>query len=198
VLVLLIAVLIGAFLSLGALVFVVCALIPPTRRFALSAALWCAVWGPCTAGWMMLAGIGIVANAFMAWDGDSGSFHAPKLIATFGWAYLMMAILTTALVATGTAWLHQKIVRRFTFALFRLYAAAVAAGIGGVAGLILACWRQWAGTPPYDVFGWIAGILILAVGFGYMAYKHARHLRGKAPTNFTWISPEEYTGAGQT
>lgn len=44
---LLFAMIVFFFLLLGSLVFVVCILAPQTRRFALSAALWCALWGPC-------------------------------------------------------------------------------------------------------------------------------------------------------
>jgi hypothetical protein len=191
-LLLLIAGVLLAFLFVGAIAFVASALIPPARRFALSAALWCAVCGPCALGWVFFAGLGMVAKALVIKGGSAQVFHSPRLVEAFGWTYLIVAILSTAAAATGLAWLHQKVVRRFTFALFRIYAAMVTAGIGGVLGLAFAFWRQSAGTPPFDVFGWIAGMLILAGGFGYMAYKHARRLRGEAPTRFTWISAEEY------
>jgi hypothetical protein len=41
---------------------------------------------------------------------------------------------------------------------------------------------------------WCIGMLGLVVAFATAAYKGARHLRGKAPTSFTWISPEEFAG----
>jgi hypothetical protein len=182
-----------AFLLLGAVVFVACALVPPFRRYALSAALWCAVWGPSTVGWMTLAGLGLVATAFITKNGDSQSFHSPRLLEAFGWAYLIVGILATAVVATGVAWLHQAIVRRFTFALFRLYAAGVSVGIGSVFGCLLGWWLMSREVPYYGLM-WCMGMLILMVGFGLAAHRNARQLRGKAPTSLTWISPEEYMG----
>jgi hypothetical protein len=181
------------FLLLGAVVFVVCALAPPLRRYALSAALWCAVWGPFTVTWMAVAGLGLVAVAFINTSGDFHPLHSPRLVEGFGWTYLVVGVLATAAVATGTAWLHQKIVRRFTFALFRLYATAVSAGIGCVFGLVLGWWI-WMDVPRYGLFLWCLGMPILVAGFGFAAYRNARRLRGEAPTGFTWITAAEYMG----
>jgi len=139
---LLFAIIIFVFLLLGSLVFLACVLVPPTRRYALSAALWCAVWGPCSVGLMVLAGLGLIAEAFITKDGDMQRFHTPKLVAAFGWGYLILGVVTTTAIATGTAWLHQALVRRLTFALFRLYATAVSAGIGSVFGWGLGWWMM--------------------------------------------------------
>jgi hypothetical protein len=182
------------FLVLGSLVFLACAIVPPTRKYALSAALWCAVWGPCSVGLMTLAGLGLVATAFFAKDGNAQSFHAPRLIAAFGWGYLVAGVLITTAVATGTAWIHQKVVRRFTFFLFRLYATAVSGGIGSVFGWSLGWWMMRKGVAHYGPFLWCIGMLILVAAFAMAAYKGAPQLRGKAPTSFTWISPEEFVG----
>ena len=185
---LLFAMIVFAFLLLGSLVFVVCTVLPQTRRFALSAALWCALWGPCSVALMVLAGLGLVTAACIGRVGDVQSFHAPRLVAAFGWGYLIVGVLITIAVATGGAWLHQVLVRRFTFVLFRLYAAVVSAGIGSVFGWCLGWWLQTSGVPQHAFPWWISGMLILIMGFGTAAYKGARGLRGKAPTNFTWIS----------
>lgn len=182
------------FLVLGSLVFVACVLIPPTRKYALSAALWCAVWGPRSVGLMTLAGLGLVATAFITKGGDVQSFHAPKLLAAFGWGYLSVGVLITITVATGAAWTHQKVVRRFTFALFRLYATVVAGGIGSVFGWCLGWWMMWKEVAHYGLLWWCTGMLVLVVVFATAAYKSARQLRGKAPTSFTWISPDEFAG----
>jgi hypothetical protein len=53
-------------------------------------------------------------------------------------------VLITIAVATGGAWLHQVLVRRFTFALFRLYVTVVLPGlvacsVGASAG---GCYRR--------------------------------------------------------
>ena len=193
-LLLLFAATIFIFLTLGSLVFVACALVPSTRRYALSAALWCAVWGPSSVGLMTLAGLGLVASAFISKAGDMQSFHAPSLLATLGWSYLIIGVLTTTIVATGASWLHQKLVRRFTFALFRLYATVVCAGIGSVLGWALGWWMMGKEVVHFSRLWWCVGMLVLVVGFATAAYKNARQLRGKAPTSFTWISPDEFAG----
>jgi hypothetical protein len=122
------------------------------------------------------------------------SFHAPRLVAAFGWSYLILGALVTATVATGGAWLHQIIVRRFTFALFRLYAAVVSAGIGSVFGWCLGWWLLLNEVQRHALPWWICGMLILMVAFGAAAYRGAHKLRGEAPTSFTWISAEEFAG----
>jgi hypothetical protein len=181
------------FLLVGAAVFLVCFLLPPTRRYALSAALWCACWGPAALGWMMIAGLALVTEDFITRSGDTQSLHLPKLPVELGWSYLILAAVATAAFATAVAWLHQVLVRRTTFALFRLYATAVSAGIGSVFGLFLGWWIVSTEIPH----GWLWSLLctlLLVAGFGIVAYKCARQLRGEAPTRFTWISPEEYAG----
>jgi hypothetical protein len=186
-----------AFLLLGSVVFVACLPLPQTRRFALSAALWCAMWGPCTLALLLCAGLGIIASAFITKTGDVQSIHAPylpHLLAVLGWGYLTLGVLVTATVASATAWLHQVLTRRFTFALFRLYATLVSAGIGSVFGWCLGLWLLWANVTRHVLPWWSLGTLFLVVGFGTAAYKNARELRGEAPTNFTWISPEEFAG----
>jgi hypothetical protein len=194
---LLFPIVIFVFLILGSLVFVVCALIRPTRRYALSAALWCATWGPCSVGWMLLAGLGLIAEAFIGKDGDSQWLHTPRLIAAFGWSYLSFGIAVTAVIATSAAWLHQVLARRMTFALFRLYATAVSAGVGSVFGWSLGWWMMAKGVPRYGLPLWGLGMTSLILAFGIGAYRGARALRGEPPSSFTWITPEEFIGAGE-
>ena len=183
------------FLLLGSLVFLACVLMPQARQYALSAALWCAMWGPCSVTLMVLAGVGLIAAAFVTKAGDVQLFHAPRLLSAFGWSYLVIGVLITTIVATGSAWVHQAVVSRLTFALFRLYAAAVSAGIGSVFGWCLGWWMM---SRELSGYGWLVvwGICMLAlvVGFGVAAYKGARGLRGEAPKGFTWISPSEFAG----
>ncbi len=191
---LLFAIIVFAFLLLGSLAFLVSVLVPQTRQFALSAALWCALWGPCSVALMVLAGLGLVTAAFIGRVGDVQSFHAPRLVAAFGWGYLIFGVLITIAVATGGAWLHQVLVRRFTFAIFRLYVTVVSAGIGSVFGWCLGWWLLSKEVTRHVFPWWTSGMLILIVGFGTAAYKGARGLRGEAPTSFTWISREEFGG----
>ncbi len=176
------ALIVFAFLFVGAVVFVVCALIPPTRRYALSAALWCAVWGPCCVGLMTLAGLGVVGSALMTRARGLESFHYPTLLAAFGWGYLVLGVLITTAVASGATWLHQLLMRRLLFVVFRLYATVVCAGIGGVFGWGLGTWMIWSGVARLGPRSLIIGTLALVLGFGIAAYKGAHSLQGTAPT----------------
>jgi hypothetical protein len=191
VLILLFALIVYAFLFLGAVVFVVCALIPPTRRYALSAALWCAVWGPCSVGLMTLAGLGLVVTAFINDAGGDAMLTCSEtgrcgwlgssLLATIGWGYLILGALITVLVATAVAWLHQVVMRRLMFVLFRLYATAVCAGIGSVFGWALSWWLTWKQIGNYGIVLSCLGMLGFVLGFGAAAHKGARLLQGTAP-----------------
>ena len=193
-LILLFGAVVFAFLCVGAVVFLVCVAVPPTRKYALSAALWCAVWGPCTVGWMVLAGAGLAAKALLLPNQKALSVHSLNLVEIFGWTYLCLGVAVTAVVATGIAWLHQVLVRRSTLALFRLYAAVVCGGIGSVFGWMMGWWIGAVGATGVGLFLWMAAMLWLIAGFGWMGYRFARNLRGDAPTRFTWITKEEYLG----
>jgi hypothetical protein len=181
-------------LLVGAVAFLVCVLIPPSRRYALSVALWFASWGPCAVALMLLAGLALVAEAFATKGADLQSRHMPRLISTFGWGYLIVGVLCTACVATVAAWVHQFVVRRFTFALFRLYATLVVAGIGSVFGWSLSWWMLMRDVPRTWVWS-LLGMAVLIAGFGVIAWKGARGLRGDAPTKLSWISKEEFSGS---
>lgn len=183
------------FLVIGSIVFLLCLLVPRTRQYALSAALWCAMWGPCSVGLMVLAGVGLITAAFVTKAGDFQTFHAPRLLSAFGWGYLIAGILITIVVATISALIHQAVVRRLTLALFRLYATAVSASIGSVFGWSLGWWMMTRELSGYVwLFVWGVCMLALIAGFGVAAYKGARGLRGEAPRRFTWISPAEFSG----
>lgn len=189
------ALIIFGFLLLGAIAFLACVLLPPTRRFALSASFWVAFWGPCTVLLMVLAGIGLVAGSALMNAGKVQWTNAPKLLGELGWSYLIVGALITSLVATCAAWLHQLLIHRFTFALFRIYATVISAGIGSVFGCSLGWWIAAKEHTYFGLWWWALGTIILVAGFGTAAYKTARALRGEPPTRFTWITPEEFAGS---
>ncbi len=124
---LLAALIVFFFLVLGSAAFSVCILIPPRRKYALSTALWFAVWGPCSALLLLLAILGVVAGGFalqatqMHWEDASRFFSA------IGWGASIVGVIVTSLIATVAAWLHQALIHRMTFLLFRLYVSFVAA-----------------------------------------------------------------------
>jgi hypothetical protein len=189
------AVVVFAFLIIGSVAFLACVLLPPTRRYALSTALWFAVWGPCSVALIVLAVLGLASGSLLMKAGNMQWTEAPKLLAALGWGYVIVGALITTVAATCAAWLHQVLMHRLTFALFRLYAMAVSAGIGSVLGWFLGWWMMAKGTGYIGLWWWIPAMLILTAGSGTAAYKGARALRGKAPTRFTWISPEEFVGS---
>jgi hypothetical protein len=179
-------------LTVGAVQYVVCLAVPRLRRYALSAALWWAIWGPCSVGLIVLAGLAIVAQAFITRNGDVSTFHAPHLPISW-WGYVIVGAIVIAAIATCIAWLHQAVVRRFTFALFRLYATAVSAGVGSVFGWCFCGWTLHAELR----YGWVlslAVMLVLIVGFGFTAFRNSRALRGDVPTKFAWVSRQEFEG----
>ena len=191
---LLAAMIVFFFLALGSVAFLVCTLIPPGRKYALSTALWFAVWGPCCVLLLVLVVLGVLAGGValrathMRWE------DTPRLFSALGWGAIIVGGILTCVVAGIAAWLHQALIHRFTFALFRLYAMLVTAGIGSVFGW-LSLWLAMAWN-PFPHAAWLAAFIfpILMVVFGAAAYRHARVLRGKPPTGLTWITPEEFAG----
>jgi hypothetical protein len=192
-LVLLIGFVILFWLATGAVQFLICVAVPRLRRYALSAALWWAMWGPCSVGLMFLAGFAVVVNAFIAKDGNISLFHHPHFLESLGWGYVLLGILFTSSIASVVSWLHQAVVRRFTFALFRLYSTVVVAGIGSVFGW---CFGWWILSTDvrFGAFLWLAGMTIFIGGFGVAAYRGARGLRGDAPRTLAWVSESEFEG----
>ena len=81
------------FLVLGALVFIACVLLPQARQHALSAALWCAIWGPCLVALIVVAGVGIVAGSLLTKAGNFEELSAfPKVLDSLRWGYLCFGL----------------------------------------------------------------------------------------------------------
>jgi hypothetical protein len=191
---LLAALIVFFFLVLGSAAFCICILIPSGRKYALSTALWFAAWGPCWVTLLILAILGLVAGGFALQATRMHWGDVPRFFSAMGWGVTIVGVIVTCLIASIAAWLHQALIHRMTFLLFRLYAAFVTAGIGAVIGL-LSFWLAMAWSRFSHV--WLLAAFIppgLVVAFGTAAYKHPRALRGVAPTRLTWISPEEFAG----
>jgi len=183
------------FLVIGAAVFVLCSLARPLRRYALSSALWCAVWGPCTVAWLMLGGLVLVANRLAMAAAETRRFHLPSLPPKGSWiAYLAAYVICTALTATIVASAHQFIVHRMTLPLFRIYASLVSAGVGSVWGWCLWLWIMNNTDLPYRFLLCSLAMLALCSGFGYAGFRGAKQLRGEAPETFALVSREEFQG----
>jgi hypothetical protein len=178
------------FLTVGAVVFLVCVTTPVLRRFALSAALWCAVWGPCAIAWLLMAGMVAFAGDYGMRHIDMQRLHFPEWRRGFGLGLFWLAVLTTAMVASAVAWIH-----RMTFQLFRVYAAVVSAGLGSVFGWV----TGFAIAVNQLRFGWALWVVAMGVlvgGFGYLGFRRARWLRGEPPKRFAWVTREEFERTG--
>jgi hypothetical protein len=185
------------FLTLGAIVFILCTLIPPLRRYALSAALWCAFWGPCTAAWLILAGLLAIASRYVMQTAATRHLHLPTWPSGTAPTYAVLAILLTLAAATIAAILHQLLARQMTFALFRIYATLVSAGIGSVFA-----WCLWFGLglasglhlPPAALIVMPFLSLTICSAFGWAAYRHAHQLRSPTTANLSWVTQAEFQG----
>jgi hypothetical protein len=180
------------FLFLGAVAFTVCGLIPQLRKYALSTALWFAMWGPCFSIWATLAGLTAVAGglATQHWQWQ----HPPMLATVLGISFALCALGGTILIATAAAWLHQALIGRMTLALFRIYAMLVSGGVGSIWGWSVFLWLLVPPTSPYAFFFWVPMMIALCAGFGSLGRQFAKELRGEAPERFTWLTKAEFEG----
>jgi hypothetical protein len=185
------------FLVIGAAVYLVCVTVSPLQCYALSAALWCVAWGPCASIWMIVGGVTGVAGFALLRELRVHSLLTTQLptelAVAIGWGYVSIGIFAAVTVATAIACVHQWLTRRMTFALFRIYVAAVSAGVGSVYGW---CFALWLICTQFS-YKWsvaIASMLTLCAGFGNLGFRIAPRLRGPAPDRFTWLSREEFEG----
>jgi len=183
-----------AFLVVGAVVFVFCGLVPPLRKYGLSAALWCAMWGPSLVAWLLFAGLGLVANGFAMRAAQTRRIHLPDLPHNIGTGYAVLGIIGAILLATIIASIHQIVIRQMTFALFRIYAGLISAGVGSVWGWCLWIWLVLDSQIPYRVLLWGIGMVGFCVAFGYAGFHWAKNLRSDTPTRFGLVSQQEFEG----
>ena len=182
------------FLTVGAVVLLICATVSPLRRFALSAGLWCAVWGPCVCAWVLFGSMaGFVADYGLPKLAD-GQIRPEDWVKGFGIGIAGLAIVFTALFATVVAYAHQWIIRRFTFSLFRIYATFVSAGVGSVFAwsLLFLMGSLGVGIKPWIVVP-VMSLALIGL-FGFVGYRWAKRLRGTPPERFSWVTPEEFEG----
>ena len=109
----------------------------------------------------------------------------PRLFATLGWGYLASGALLTVGVASTCAWLHQALIDRLPFSIFRIYATLVVSGIGSVFGWCVGLWRLLYGYDGHaSLVLWLLAMVALILGFGFSAFKGASGLR----TPRSWFS----------
>jgi hypothetical protein len=182
-------------------VFLVCLSIPWLQRYALSAALWFVALVPGLLIWLVI-GIGAEIGQEALRTGISSyppwmmslwhAFGSPAAKITL----VAVGMAGTIVFATGVAVVHQFVIHRVTFALFRLYAGFVTATVavlwGSLAGAIVATYLDVA----WQVAFVVVTSLVVAIGWGgaRLGSRIARRLRGRAPQSFTWIREDEFYG----
>ena len=192
------------FLVGGLAVFLVCLAIPWLQRFALSAALWFLALLPGLLLWLLIE-VGAThgqetlgrQTSYPRWErwfwhAFSSSAAQVTLIA--------VGMAGTIVMATAIAVVHQFVIQRVTFALFRLYAGFVTGGVavlwGSLVGAVVASYLN----APWEVAFVVVLALVVALGWGgaRLGYRIARRLRSRAPLRFTWITEDEFYGISES
>jgi hypothetical protein len=181
-------------LAVGCACFLLCAAVPPLRRFALSSSLWCIACIPCLFAFLaavVLWSLGVDAlRRILRMDfGASLSFHQTSLL---GWFLAIAAIVVTVAGATAITLIHGIIIRRLTLALFCLYVAVVSFGVG-----ILTC--------SFVLFAFAMHLLSLtaflpaalaslsaASALAYACFRNATGFRGSYPQRLPVVTPGEF------
>ncbi len=184
----------------GLLVFLVCLTIPWLQQFALSAAVWFLALLPGLLIWLLI-GLGAALGedtlrqhlSYPNWEMSLWhAFGSPAARITL----TAIGLAGTILLATVVAAVHQFVIHRITFALFRLYAgfitATAAVAWGSLAGAVIATYLE----APWEVAFVVVTTMVAALGWGgaKLGSRMARRLRGPAPSRLTWILEEEFYG----
>lgn len=175
-------------LAAGCCAFWICCF-PGLRRFALGSALWCAAVGPLCAA-AILVNLAVIATlpqitpaSMAAWD-----THLFEHFGILGWTNSVLISFGALLVSMA----HGFVVRRATFALFRIYLTFVATG---VAVLFLAFLVLYVSNASYPLPWLIASLSVsflvelFAVRF---CYRRASEFRGSYPERWNWLTRAEY------
>jgi hypothetical protein len=177
------------FLAIGCGSFVVCALVPRLRRYALGVSLWFLVWALLSPGMLLLntVGLGILAQ---------GHAHVIVPLNEFAWHHVKLIAVANALVvaviATGFALLHGWMIRRVTFALFKVYLTAVSGGVGllfsSLAALLLLVDSVGSAISSL-VFFVMLGVMLMLAAF---CWRRAEEFREARPERWQPVAAEEY------
>jgi len=188
------------FLVGGLVVFLVCLAIPWLQRYALSAALWFLALLPGLLLWLL-----IEVGAAFGQDTLARRLSYPRWEMSFWHVFASPASQTTLIavgmagtivMATIVAVVHQFVIQRTTFALFRLYTGFVTGGVavlwGSLVGAVVASYLD----APWEVAFVVVTALVTALGWcgARLGLRIARRLRGRPPLRFTWITEEEFYG----
>jgi len=191
---LMIFVLVFPFLTLGCIAFLACSAIPPLRRYALGASLWCAACIPCLIATFITYGLAILGltklRPLLRWNGSHMvGFFKPSWI---GWLFFTIMLIAVAIASAAIAAIHGIIIRRMTFALFRIYLAAVSFGVGVLSCLIISFVFAMDLLEPTRYIPIALLTLLSAAGLSYFCSSNAVHFRGTHPKYFPIVTPAEF------
>jgi len=179
------------FLAIGCGSFVVCALVPQLRRYALGVSLWFLVWALLSPGVLLLntVGLGILAqgHARVIVPLNDLAWHHVKLIA-------LANIVFVAAIATGAAVAHGWMIRRVTFSLFKVYLTAVAGGVGLLVSFLVVLMLlvdSIGGAISSLAFFVMLGVMLVLAWF---CWRRAEEFRTGRPERWQPVSVEEYGG----
>jgi hypothetical protein len=188
------------FFFAGVIAFLICATLRPLRRFAFSSALWFVALLPAVFGSLLLLGLGKAATEQMV--SSRSLFIQPllKLVQSrvVGNIATVVTVLLVIAFASIVAILHQTLIHRITFALFRIYVAGVGFGIGLLIWLLILVGIGSAGIEiSHTATAFLLLMLTLAAGTSFLCYRYAQSFRGTYQRNLPVVSPEEF-GPGAT
>jgi hypothetical protein len=158
--------------------------------YALGSGLWLAVFGISISVifWLEVVALGVLSSSNVP-----GLARADELYLHHSGLVLASAVVASALVATAAMLLHRIVTRRVTFALFRLYASAVACGVGMLSSFLIT-WIVAANTQFFPSWITFATTLpILPPLLTFIAYRHPNDFRGARPAQLNPVSLQEYT-----
>lgn len=180
--------------AIGCAAFLICASVPPFRRFALSSSLWFAACFPC----FLVVFAGIVAINFGI-DRLTPLFHRTEPGIELG-SYvsgrsgILIAITTTIITfggATAITLLHGVVIRRMTYVLFRLYVTCVSFGAGILTMFfLLMAFGLGTSLPLFAAINLLGSILSALLA--WFCYLNANQFRGKYPEQFPVVTREEF------
>jgi hypothetical protein len=178
---------------MGCAAFLICALLPPLRRFALGTSLWFVACFPC-----LLTVVASVVAISLGITGLKTLFHRSQIVGMNPdippWAGLLIAVITATITfggATVITLLHGVLIRRFTLALFRLYLAGVSFCVGVLTVFFISLAFGLGNKLSLFVGTNFLGI-IPAAFLAHACYQRARQFRGDYPQQFPVISREEF------
>jgi hypothetical protein len=192
------------FLFIGSIAYLLCAVIPPLRRFAMPSSLW--LLSLCIGLYLWISIILVMALGYDRWNAHAQELHLWhikdfKLPETKAFSIVsIVALVATCLtLASLVTVIHQVIIHRLTLALFRLYVAGVSLGVGITFFLPASVFLATRSSPPsLQTAAMFAALLLglaAALALAFFCLKRSSQFRGAYPQNFALVTRDEFERA---